>query len=223
MAGAGAMRAGSDSAAQGASFDAAWEAVRADDDIQFAPVAAKADAEPPGWWADFIEALSDVLGPVGQGIAAVWPWLQYALLALLIVAAAVVLWRFARPYLDRWRTRDEAPEADVAPEPAAARRLLDEADALAAAGRYEQAAHLLLHRSVEDIRGRRPDLLRPSTTAREIGAADALPERARAMFAVISDQVERAVFAARPIGEDGWRASRDAYEAFALRSAWRAA
>jgi hypothetical protein len=41
------------------------------------------------------------------------------------------------------------------------------------------------------------------------------------MFAVIAGQVERGLFAALPIDEGGWRASRDAYTGFALRESWR--
>ena len=43
---------------------------------------------------------------------------------------------------------------------AIARRWLEEADALAGKGQFEEAVHLLLYRSIEDIEKQRPDLLR---------------------------------------------------------------
>jgi hypothetical protein len=101
-----------------------------------------------------------------------------------------------------------------------ARTLLSEADALAASGDYDEAVHLLLRRSVEDISQRMPHFLRPSLTARDIAGATPLPDRARAAFAQIARIVESALFAQRPVGVDGWREARDAYGRFAFRDAW---
>ena len=107
-----------------------------------------------------------------------------------------------------------------APMPARRRSCWREADALAARGEYDEAVHLLLRRSVADIAGRLPDFLRPSLTARDIAGARSVPTRARDAFAEIARIVEAALFARRPVGAEGWREARGAYERFAFRDAW---
>ena len=63
------------------------------------------------------------------------------------------------------------------------------------AGRYSEAAHLLLFRSIEDIDARRPDLVRPALTSRDIAALPRSPARPRRAFARIAMMVERSLFA----------------------------
>lgn len=205
-----------------ASFDAAWKDVRADSDIQFTNIAPEPKQEPPEWWGDFLQWLNDALAPAADMVVAAWPVLKIILLVLLAAGILTLIWVILSPYWQAWRSRKTEPQEEWRPDEGTARLLLEEADALAAKGQFDEAAHLLLFRSIEDIEERRPDLLRPSDTAREIGRFDSLPETARAMFAVIAEQVERGIFAAAPIGEEGWSASRNAYSAFALAENWRA-
>jgi len=80
---------------------------------------------------------------------------------------------------------------------------------------------LLLFRSIEDIDSRRPDLVRPALTSRDIAALPAIPERPRGAFARIAMLVERSLFARRPLGEPDWRDCRAAYEEFAFADGWR--
>ena len=196
--------------------------MRADSDIQFADTPAKPTTEPPKWWTDFLEWLGEALAPVAEAFVAAWPVLKIVLLVLLAAGVLTLLWVILSPYIEDWRGRKPKPEEEWRPEQSSARRLLEEADALAASGQFDEAAHLLLFRSIEDIEKRRPDLLRPSNTSREIERFDSLPEQARNMFAVIAGHVERGIFAATPIGEEGWTASRNAYGEFALAESWRA-
>ena len=204
-----------------AAIDAAWKEVRADTDIQFANIVPKPKAQPPEWWNNFLQWLTDALTPAAEMMVSAWPMLRIILLVLLVAAVLTVLWVILSPYWSDWRARKSGQKDEWRPDEGAARRLLEEADALAANGQFDEAAHLLLFRSIEDIEERRPDLLRPSNTSREIERLHSLPQTARAMFAVIAGQVERGIFAANPIGEEGWRASRDAYSAFALADSWR--
>lgn len=206
-----------------ASFDAAWKDVRADEDIQFANISPEPPEPPPEWWTDFLDWLGDVLAPIAELLVAGWPVLKIILLILLAAGILALLWVIISPYWQDWRSKLPKQEEEWRPDEAAARRLLEEADALAEKGQFDEAAHLLLFRSIEDIEKRRPDLLRPSDTSREIETFDSLPETARAMFAVIADHVERGIFAATPIGEAGWTASRNAYGEFALTETWRKA
>lgn len=204
-----------------ASFEAAWKDVRGDEDIQFTATTPKPPEPPPQWWTDFLEWLSDVLGPVAEVLVAAWPVLRIVLLVLLAIGVLALLWVILAPYLEKWRGPKAVEDEEWRPEEGAARQLLDEAEALARNGKFNDAVHLLLFRSIEDIERRRPELLRPSSTSREIGNFESLPENARTMFGVIAGHVERGIFAAMPIGEEGWAASRDAYGAFALSDTWR--
>jgi hypothetical protein len=102
------------------------------------------------------------------------------------------------------------------PDRADAVALLEDADRLAAEGRYGEAAHLLLQRSVRHIAEARPDWLQPASTAREIAVLPMLPERARRAFAAIAERVERSLFALRELDLADWQAARAAYADFAL-------
>ncbi|MBQ0771433.1 MAG: hypothetical protein KBT59_06280 [Sphingomonadales bacterium] len=204
-----------------ASFDASWNDVRADQDIQFTPSPQPKPPEIPQWWQDFEKWLGDLLSPAVESFAASWPIIRIVLLVLLAAGVLTLIWVIVAPYVEQWRGRKPTVEESWQPQPDAAHALLSEAEALAAAGRFDQAVRLLLHRSIADIEQRRPDLLQPSSTSREIERFDSLPEAPRAMFAVIAGQVERGLFAALPIDESGWQASRDAYAGFALKDTWR--
>ncbi|GGB65402.1 hypothetical protein [Blastomonas aquatica] len=197
-------------------FDTAYTQVRGESDIQFAPSFAKPPDPPPEWWSDVTRWLSEVLGPLAQALSASWPVLSKLLLGALVVGVAALLWVILAPYIADWRERRAVATADWAPDRAQARKLLEEADALAAQERFDEAAHLLLYRSIEDIAVKRPELLRPSTTAREIGAFEALSARARSAFSVIAGHVEASFFARRPLDRQAWDSSREAYRAFAL-------
>jgi hypothetical protein len=197
-------------------FDAAYDQVRGQGDIQFVPELAKPPEPPPGWWQDFTRWLGEVLEPVVKALAAAWPWLSKLLIAALVIGVLALLWAILAPYIADWRERRAGAAPDWVPDAVQARALLEEADRLAAEGRFDEAAHLLLYRSIEDIAEKRPELLRPSSTAREIGAFDALSQRARQAFGVIAGHVEASFFARRPLDRSAWDSAREAYRAFAL-------
>ena len=81
----------------------------------------------------------------------------------------------------------------------------------------------MLQRSVGQIAELRPDLLRPSSTAREIAALPVLSDAAREAFAAIATRVERSLFALRRLDQADWQAARAAYSRFALGPEARAA
>jgi hypothetical protein len=196
----------------------AWETVRADDAIQFAPVAIPDKPPPePGWLEAVLRWLAEALAPVGRALGLSWPVFKWVLLALTIAALAFLAWRMLSPLLG-WRPRAKpiAEAEEWAPATGDALALLEDADALAAQGRFDEATHLLLQRSVGQIARARPDLVEPATTARELAAIGALPDAARAAFATIATRVERSLFALRALGADDWQAARAAYAEFAL-------
>jgi hypothetical protein len=143
------------------------------------------------------------------------------------LAIAWAIYSFLRYGEVRLFPRRTAPlpldaEEEWAPDVAGARSWLEEADALAREGQYAEAIHHLLFRSVEDISNRRPALVRPALTSRELATSQAIPTQARELFASIARAVERSLFGARRVGEREWQQAREAYSSFALPSAWRA-
>lgn len=216
----GAQIAGS-TAAQDIARD--WQALRADGDIQFAPLKqAPPPPEPPEWLKTFAEWLNSLLrtvfGPLGELLGVSWPVMQKVGIALAILAVLAVLWFWVlRPLLDARRPRKAEEDLEWSPDHAAAVALLGDADRLAGEGRYGEAARLLLQRSVHHIAEARPDWLQPASTAREIAVLPMLPERARAAFAAIATRVERSLFALRELDAADWQAARAAYADFALQ------
>ena len=197
------------------SFSDDWDAVRSDEAIQYAPVKLPEAPQPPDWLQRFFEWLSEVLQPAGEVLVWAWPVLKWGLVALAAALLLYLVWRVVDPAtLRRRQPADE--EMDWTPDQQAALALLDEADRLAAEGRFDEATHLLLLRSVGQIAELRPELIDPSSTAREIAAMPALPDKARHAFATIAGRVERSLFALRALSSEDWQAARDAYAEFAL-------
>ena len=205
-----------------------WQAVRGDDSIQYAPLPEPEEPETPEWLERFLDWLGDVFSPVGEALATAmgaiglsWPVLQWVLLALAVLGVGVLVFRFVQPF--RHRAPEPTPQPEWAPDRHAALDLIAEADRLAAEGRFDAATHLLLQRSVGQIAELRPDLLRPSSTAREIAALPVLSDAAREAFAAIATRVERSLFALRRLDQADWQAARAAYSRFALGPEARAA
>ena len=194
-----------------------WQAVRGDASIQYAPLPPYKPPEAPEWLERFARWLQDLFDPLGKALGLSWPTIQIILIALTALAVLFILWRLAQPLLDRLRRAPPPAEREWTPDRAAALALLEDADRLAAEGRYAEAAHLLLQRSVHHIATARPDWLHPASTAREIALLPSLPQRARAAFAVIAERVERSRFALRALDAGDWTAAREAYSDFALQ------
>jgi hypothetical protein len=207
--GAAASTAGSDAARD-------WEAVRAASDIQFAPVKPVAPPTPPDWLLAFGQWLERLLGPLGKWFGISWPVFEKILIGLAVVAVLVLLWAIVKPLIARLRQPGALTEPEWAPDHAEALLLLEDADRLAAAGKFDEATHLLLKRSVSQIATARPDWLNPASTAREIAEILSLPAQARAAFATIAGRVESSRYALRPLGAGDWDVARKAYADFAL-------
>ncbi len=223
----------------GDGFAEAHRALRGDASIQFVLSRAKPPTPPPEWLRALGRWLRDAFAPVGRflrwigGFIPDAPYARIILWTVIALAAAALLamvyervrhgvWR-----LPRRRARGVAATADLveeewAPTEAPVRAWLQEADALAAEGRFADAIHLLLFRSVEDIRKRRPAAVRPALTSRELAAAPGVPASARALFARIAGKVEESLFGGRAVDAEQWAQARAAYADFALPGAWRA-
>lgn len=217
---------------------AAHEALKADPAIQFSLPAVPPPPEPPRWLRDLAEWLGDALRPVARLVEWVGsfmpdaPYARFLLWTVLAIAlAALASALYQRVRYGEWRLRrrrravsvEPGPEEEEwAPEAAPARSWLREADALAAQGRYAEAVHHLLFRSIEDISRRRPHLVRPALTSRELAAAEVLPPPARGLFARIAFLVERSLFGGRAVEPGDWAAARAAYADLVLPGTWRA-
>ena len=198
-----------------AGFDAAYEEVRASDAIQFEPLTLP-QPDPPGWLEPFYRWLGEVLEPVGAAVVAMWPVLKYLLPALLIALVVWFLVRALAPLFDGNPRSASDSADDWRPAKQEALALLEEADRLAGEGRYDEATHLLLLRSVGQIAAARPELVEPSSTARELAGERRLPDDARRAFGRIAEPVERSLFALRALGQADWQQARAAYADFAL-------
>lgn len=205
----------------GGSPPAGWEALRADGDVQFAPVTIpEIPPRQPGWFekmlVDLFSFLGDLLAPLGRALGGNWWWLQWVLLGAVVLLAVVLLVRLIAPGFGRKGPSTDGAEEEWRPDEAASLALLEDADRLAAEGRFDEATHLLLQRSVSQIAAVRPDWVEPSSTARELAVLPALPEAARTAFGVIAARVERSLFALSALDRADWEAARGAYAQFAL-------
>lgn len=224
-------------AGQADQFAAAHQALRADPSIQFDFTPPPPPPQTPPWLKAVLEWLGDLLAPVGRFLAWIGSFFpdseaaRFFLWTVLALAAGALLWAiYQRVITGAWRLPSfrSAPPVDFAldepaePQESQVREWLREADALAEQGRYAEAIHHLLFRSIEDISRRRPDVVRPALTSREISATRAIPERARDLFTRIVGLVEPSLFGGRPVDSDDWKRARADYAGFALPEAWRA-
>jgi hypothetical protein len=219
-------------------FAEAHRALRDDPSVQFGMgrAAIPKPPEPPAWLKWLIEHLK-FIGRFFDWVSSLMPAAPYVRIFLWSVIgclALLLIWLIiTRIRSGEWRTPfkkrrprqvaiDAPPEEEWAPDAAPAREWLAEADALAARGLYAEAVRHLLFRSVEDIKAKRPTLVRPSLTSRELAGASGIPSVARMLFARIAAQVERSLFGGRSLNADDWQTARAAYADFALPGQWKA-
>jgi hypothetical protein len=184
-------------------------------DIQFT-FKREVTPEPPAWLKPFLNWL-------GHALIAIAPAFKYIFWGGIIIGAVVIgYFLFWELLAIRWGWRKRKAVRPVqlerawAPTTAKARTLIEDADRLAAEGRYDAAVHLLLFRSIEDIDQRWPGSVRPALTSRDIADHPRLTESARRIFGDIARVVERSFFGGAPVGEADFRACRQAYSTFAL-------
>ena len=175
--------------------------------------------EPPDW-------LNSLLTAIGKGFVAIAPVLKYVFWAGLAAAVLLVAWFIMRD-LARIRAGDRSRPANLraGPEPwrptaEKAKALLGDADELAAQGRFAEAARLILIRSIDDFAARRPGVVRPALTSRDLSRAEAMPPEARSAFALVAEVVERSLFGGRPVDAARFAQCRQAYQDFALPERW---
>lgn len=201
----------------------AYETIRADPDTQFAPLAIKPeDPREPSWFEEALQSLFDwlagVFAPIGEALSFNWSVIQWILAGVLLAFILFLVARLIGPLSRRQgSTADvESAEPEWQPVREESLALLEDADQLAAEGRFDEAARLLLKRSVGQIAKARPQWVEPSSTARELAALPKLSDSARRAFSVMSAAVESSAFALRSLKQDDWAKARQAYADFAL-------
>jgi len=202
-------------------FDEAFRAMKRDDKLQFELPPAP---EPPklDWLENFFKGLA-------KFIDLIMPILKIIFFVGLGVVIALVLYAIAKViYETRFKREakeiaEDMPPPLYVPDQDQARILLEDVDAMAAKGRYEEAVHELLFRSIQDIDIRRPNTIRRSLTSREIAALEILTPETRKAFATIGGVVETSYFGGKTIGREEFDICRAAYAQFAQKSAWKQA
>jgi len=177
--------------------------------------------ETPGW----IKWLSRMVGNIFEFLGPVFKILFYLVIAG--VAGGILYFLFGEAIRVRFGKdghtesgADDDEILDVRPDAQTARSLLEEADELARAGKFAEAVHLLLFRSIQDIQGHLENGVPGSLTAREIGGLSHLPARARSALSPIIVIVERSFFGGREVDEPSWSEARASYEDFAFGEGW---
>lgn len=191
---------------------AAHQAMRADHNLQF-QFQDYRPSPPPPWLDGFARFLR-----------AIAPYLQYVFWIGVALILALILFVVMREVAQRWglisfrKKPAKAPEPVPAFRPSAsrARALLEEADRLAAEGRYSEAVRVLLHRSIEDIERAYPITIGPAATSREIARLEPLSQNGRDVFGRIAQAVETSLFGGRPLDAQRFAECRAAYSSFAL-------
>ena len=153
-------------------------------------------------------------------------WAVETLLWVAVIGGlASILWSL-RDYFPAFQRQrhdflplDETPEDSAAPS----RKLeaaQDEADELAGQGRFVEAMHLLLLRSVAEMRRRLDIAFADSLTSREIVNRSSAPADAKVALREIIQWVERAYFGDHPADRNDYDACRRSF--VALRGILRA-
>lgn len=206
------------SVAQGAAatdrIESAHQALLRDPGLQFEFEALPPPPDLPDWLRSFFEFLGSL-----QPVFEILFWLGVAALA------GLILYFVVREALRYQRSKVVKPDSGTAlpdwrPPVARARALLNDADRLAAEGRFAEAVHLLLYRSLEDIDAKRPHTLKPALTSRDILSLNVLPDAARRALGRLVSTVEWSFFGGRRVDAKDFSECRLAYEEFAFAGTW---
>lgn len=194
----------------------AWQALLRDKSLQFQFPDAPQQGPPPNWLIQ--------LGRFLRDHARAFEIFGWVLLAAIVLTLGFFLVRWLlRRGLAQGGMPGRHPEPAWQPSAQQVRLLLQDADALADRGLYDQAVRLLLHVSIQEIGDRRPGAVRPAFTSREIAMLPSLSAMARRIFFEIALVVERSLFGGHPLGAAEYAQCRAAFEQFLAPDVWQAA
>lgn len=101
------------------------------------------------------------------------------------------------------------------PDRAVVEKPLGDADELARQGRFDEAIHVLLLRTLQELARRLPERLPSSLTSREILSRVRMPDDARSALSVLVGAVEVSHFGAATPGPDEFHQCRHYFQTFA--------
>ncbi len=212
-----------DAAAADQALRAAHGRLLGDDRIQFElpDAAVPVSRPPPDWLRGLLDALGEFLRFLGPFLQIFFYVVLAAIVCALVYLIITSLMGVELPSFGRKKKTDaQAGAPEWRPDEAKARVLLEDADQLAGEGRYAEAARLLLHRSLDDVRTYRPTVVKPALTSRELAVSESLPDAARQAFSHIARVVETSYFGSGGVDQGAYAECRRAYEAFAFPAVW---
>ena len=159
-------------------------------------------------------------GAGAAGMALFFKVIFFGLFGLALIALITTI---AREALRMRRSNEPKTKSEKKPavpvyqvDEEVARVLMDDADVLASQGKFEEAVHLLLFRSIQDIADKRPHHVKRSLTAREISLLPILTEKAQLSFSIIGQLVENSFFGGADLNSEDYEKSKLAYKDFAF-------
>jgi hypothetical protein len=199
-----------------AEIEAVHEEVRADETLQFD---FEAMAPPDFLQLRWLNSLIDFLSPMFPILSTL---IEYAFWIGLAGLALAVVFVIAREVFAYFRNPQDISGADNAnqyvPDTDFVKTLLGDADQLAGEGRYAEAIHLLLYRSIDDIQEQSARRIAGNLTSREIGQLPSLSSNASRAFEKIASHVEQCFFANKNADAQMFDECRDAYSRFSLQA-----
>lgn len=143
---------------------------------------------------------------------------------LVFVALGIALITILLSVLRNWGSKEATVSAKVTDGAAAPQAKLDaprsEAEALADEGRFDEAVHVLLLKTIEALMKAQPGGVPEAWTSREIQRDAPMPERARSPFGTLVDTVENSLFGGVPVDRAAWEACLERFHEF--EAAYRA-
>ena len=167
---------------------------------------------------------SGALGAWEQTGGAIMKGLFYGICAALVATVLFFILReFIHVRFPAKKAEAETEEEEIPlymPDTEAAQILLGDVDTLAKEGKFADAIHTLLFRSIQDIEDKRPHSIKQSFTSREIAELKILSPEARTAFSHIGRVVEEGFFGNKALGKPEFDACREAYVQFTRPKAW---
>lgn len=153
---------------------------------------------------------------VGGPLSAIATALLWVLLGVAVVLIGFMLFRELSGYEADAAADEETSEArDGRDDDAVVQAPLGDAEALAGQGRYGEAIHVLLLRTLEELARRVTVRLPRSLTSREILARVAVPDEARIALSDLVGAVEVTHFGSHEPSESDYLACRERFQRFA--------
>jgi len=156
----------------------------------------------------------DLSGRGYSGGGALASLLKVLVWVVLAVCAVTIVALLVRARGSRAAELAPGEPAGVESPPAALDAPRSEAETLADQGRYDEAVHLLLLKTIEALVRTRPGGLPEAWTSREIQREMPMVQSARAPFGALVGTVEASLFGGRPVDEPAWTRCLERFRTF---------